>query len=154
MARLPLAAALNFILEKEFKKMKKGDIYLLRKREKPKGNIQAGTRPVIIIQNNTGNKHSKTVIVCSISSTTKPYLPTHANLEANGGLKKESRALCEQIFTINKTQLSRYIGTIENPQVLNRLNKCIQISLGIKGENKCQQIGKKQLQNIHRVQTE
>ncbi len=115
--------------------MKRGDIYLL-KLEHDNGSVQAGTRPVIIVQNNIGNAYSTTTIVCSITAANKKYLPTHLMLSTNGGLEKPSLVLCEQIFTVNQSDLKQYIGTISNKHIMKQLERCILISLGIKKEYK------------------
>ena len=110
--------------------MKRGDIFSLYLHTNS-GSVQSGRRPVIIISNNTGNRFSKTIIVCSITSADKKSLPTHLDISTNGGLKKPSIVLCEQILTVNKSDLKQYIGTVTDKRILNRLNKCIQLSLGI-----------------------
>lgn len=110
--------------------MLKGDIYLASLTRK-KGSVQAGTRPVIIIQNNTGNQFSPTTIICPITTARKKHIPTHCKLRKDGGLKKFSTALCEQIVTIPKTDLKRYIGTIKNKRTLRQLDRCIKCSLGL-----------------------
>ena len=110
--------------------MKKGDIYIINL-ENNLGSIQAGRRPVIIVQNDIGNQFSPTTIICPITTRKKPKLPTHAQIFKSGGLRRNSIALCEQITTINKTDLERYIGTISDNRILKRLDKCLLISLGI-----------------------
>ena len=110
--------------------MQRGDIYYLRLPDKH-GNIQAGTRPVIVIQNDTGNVFSPTTIVCSITSARKKCLPTHFAILNIGGLRKHSIVLCEQMFTVNKSDLIHYIGTIEDKDTIEQLDKCIRLSLGI-----------------------
>ena len=108
--------------------MKRGDIYLLNLKH-DSGSVQAGIRPLVIIQNDVGNLYSTTTIVCSITSANKKWLPTHMNVFKSGGLTKPSIVLCEQIFTVNKSDLQKHVGTITNPHVLERLNKCIKLSL-------------------------
>lgn len=110
--------------------MKQGDIYYLDLQSN-NGNIQAGKRPVIVIQNNIGNLYSPTTIVCGITSAKKKWLPTHLLISKSGGLKKKSIVLCEQIFTVNKTDLKQYIGTITNKSTLKKLRMCVRLSLGI-----------------------
>lgn len=111
--------------------MQRGDIFLINL-NKAYGSIQSGIRPAIIIQNNIGNQYSPTTIICCITTAKKKHLPTHLYISKSGGLKKNSIVLCEQLFTINKKDLIKYIGTIKNKRTLNRLNRCIKISLGIK----------------------
>lgn len=114
--------------------MKRGEIWLA---DLPKQNnhVQEGTRPVIIIQNDKGNQYSPTTIVCSITSAFKKYLPTHLFISKSGGLRKYSFIECEQIFTIDKTNLKQRIGTIKNNHTLEELDRCIRLSLGINKEN-------------------
>ena len=111
--------------------MKRGDIYLLETKTIYNGSVQAGTRPVIVIQNDIGNLYSPTTIVCCITSADKKWLPTHCDISTNGGLWKPSIVLCEQIKTVNKTDLRQKIGTITDTRTLERLNRCIRLSLGV-----------------------
>lgn len=115
--------------------MHRGDIYLLDLKQ-PVGSIQAGMRPVIVIQNDIGNLYSPTTIVCGITSVDKKWLPTHCKIHRNGGLLKSSIVLCEQIFTVNKSDLNKYIGTITDTLTLKRLNRSVQLSLGLIKPNK------------------
>lgn len=108
--------------------MKRGEIYLLDLKE-PLGNIQAGIRPVVVIQNDIGNQHSTTTIVSCLTTRRKKYLPTHTLLRV-GGLKP-SLMLGEQIFTVNQVDLIQKIGTITDNSTLERLDRCIRVSLGI-----------------------
>lgn len=111
--------------------MFKGDIYTVNLKQST-GSVQAGIRPAIIVQNNIGNQFSPTVIICPITTANKKHMPTHCYLYAVGGLKEHSIALCEQIITVNKTDLIQYIGTVKNKRILEQLDKCIKCSLGIK----------------------
>lgn len=111
--------------------MKRGDIYYVKLPFK-NGHVQAGIRPVIIVQNNIGNYYSPTTIVCGITSTNKKrILPTHLPIPKDGGLKKQSMILGEQIFTINKSDLLQYVGTIRDKHILRELDECIRMSLGL-----------------------
>ena len=87
------------------------------------GSEQEGYRPVLIIQNDTGNKHSPTVIVAAISSKVdaKAKLPTHYLLKAENGLELPSLVLMEQLRTIDKRRLETYIGHLEE-QHLRRVH--------------------------------
>lgn len=109
--------------------MKRGDIYFIK--EQGQGSVQAGLRPAIVIQNNTGNHFSPTTIICSITSANKPMLPTHLFIGKVGGLYKDSTILCEQIKTVNKSDLIKKLGCISNKDTLQELNKRILISLGV-----------------------
>ena len=83
------------------------------------GSEQGGVRPVLIIQNDTGNRHSPTVIVAAITSqTAKARLPTHIDLSANTyGLPKDSVVLLEQIRTLDKKRLREYMGRLDEEQM-------------------------------------
>ena len=95
------------------------------------GSEQEGYRPVLIIQNDTGNKHSPTVIVAAISSKVdaKAKLPTHYLLKAENGLELPSLVLMEQLRTIDKRRLETYIGHLEE-QHIRRLNRALAVSVG------------------------
>lgn len=109
--------------------MKRGEIYYLQMYGHDC--VQAGLRPVIVVQNDIGNLHSPNTIVCGITSQVKQPLPTHVYLGTSGGLTKKSTVLCEQIRTVSKEDLKDYIGCISNPRTLQRLDKGIRISLGL-----------------------
>ena len=97
------------------------------------GSEQGGVRPVLIIQNDTGNKYSPTVIAAAITSRTgKAKLPTHIEIGLeNGGLKSDSVILAEQIRTIDKSRLKEKIGHIDNRQIMEKVNDAIGISFGL-----------------------
>lgn len=97
------------------------------------GSEQGGMRPVVIIQNNTGNKYSPTVIVAAITSQiTKAKLPTHVELKAKEyGLIKDSVVLCEQVRTLDKKRLKTKIGHISNEK-MNQIDKATEVSVGLK----------------------
>lgn len=96
------------------------------------GSEQEGYRPVLIIQNDTGNKYSPTVIVAAISSKVdaKAKLPTHYLLKAENGLELPSLVLMEQLRTIDKRRLETYIGHLEE-QHIRRLNRALAVSVGL-----------------------
>ena len=95
------------------------------------GSEQGGTRPVLIVQNDTGNKHSPTVIAAAITSqTNKAKLPTH--IELNGrevGLTKNSVVLLEQIRTLDKRRLKERIGELPSG-TMQKVNGALLVSLG------------------------
>ena len=97
------------------------------------GSEQGGIRPVLIIQNDTGNKYSPTVIAAAITSQTgKAKLPTHIEIgEDNVGLKAKSVVLAEQIRTIDKSRLKERIGHIENEIIMEQINNALGISFGL-----------------------
>lgn len=111
--------------------IKRGDIYYADL-GKGEGSEQGGSRPVLIIQNNIGNKFSPTVIVAAItSSNVKANIPTHVILNSyNCNLPKDSIVLLEQIRTIDKSRLREKIGGLDNKVMFN-INKSLDISLGL-----------------------
>jgi len=97
------------------------------------GSEQGGIRPVLIIQNDLGNKYSPTVIAAAITSqTNKAKLPTHIELDENTkGLKSNSVILTEQIRTIDKSRLKEKIGHIDDMTIINKVNDALGISFGL-----------------------
>ena len=97
------------------------------------GSEQGGIRPVLIIQNDTGNKYSPTVIAAAITSQTgKNKLPTHIEIGSEeNGLKADSVVLTEQIRTIDKSRLKEKIGHITDSEVMSQVNNAIGISFGL-----------------------
>ena len=96
------------------------------------GSEQGGIRPVLIVQNDVGNKFSPTVIAAAITSQqSKANLPTHIQLGAkSSGLMKDSVVLLEQIRTIDKQRLKEKMGCLD-PQAMSQVNKAITISFGL-----------------------
>ena len=97
------------------------------------GSEQGGIRPVLIIQNDTGNKYSPTVIAAAITSQTgKNKLPTHIEIGSDdNGLKSDSVVLAEQIRTIDKSRLKEKICHIDDNSVMSKVNNAIGISFGL-----------------------
>ena len=97
------------------------------------GSEQGGIRPVLIIQNDTGNKYSPTVIAAAITSQTgKNKLPTHIEIGSkDNGLKADSVVLTEQIRTIDKSRLKEKIGHIDDNKIMSRVNNAIGICFGL-----------------------
>ena len=96
------------------------------------GSEQGGVRPVLVVQNDVGNKYSPTIIVAAITSKkNKADLPTHVAIDADGnGLSKNSIILMEQLRTIDKRRLKERIGTIDKTR-LPEVNEALSVSLGI-----------------------
>lgn len=96
------------------------------------GSEQGGFRPVLVIQNNVGNKYSPTVIVAAITShIEKAKLPTHVELSAKEyGLEKDSVILLEQIRTIDKQRLQQKITELDE-RIMARIDEALKISLGL-----------------------
>ena len=97
------------------------------------GSEQGGIRPVLIIQNDLGNKYSPTVIAAAITSqTTKNKLPTHIEIASNKyGLKVDSVVLAEQIRTIDKSRLKEKIGHINDDKIIDKINDALGVSFGL-----------------------
>lgn len=113
------------------KKVLRGQIYYADL-SPVKGSEQGGIRPVLIIQNDIGNKYSPTTITAVITTRqTKANLPTHVWLNAECGLPKDSMVELEQIKTLDKTRLSDFMGTVSQ-EVMKEIDKAIKISLGVK----------------------
>ncbi len=96
------------------------------------GSEQGGVRPVLIIQNDVGNKYSPTVIAAAITSqTNKNRLPTHISIDCKEyGLMKNSVILAEQIRTIDKSRLMEKIGQVDE-NVMGKVNSALGISFGL-----------------------
>ena len=101
------------------------------------GSEQGGVRPVLIIQNDKGNIYSDTVIVAAMSGkiSDKADLPTHYKVRAYAGLKEESLVLLEQIRTIDKQRLQKYIGKIDGED-MKQIDLCLAASLDLRKERK------------------
>ena len=111
--------------------VKRGDIYYADL-SPVVGSEQGGVRPVLIIQNDVGNKYSPTVIATAITSQiNKAKMPTHIELDANEyGLSKDSVVLAEQIRTIDKRRLKEKIGHLDD-ELMTRVNEALEISFGL-----------------------
>jgi mRNA interferase MazF len=115
------------------RKIRRGDMYYAGLAPGA-GSEQSGHRPVLIIQNDAGNRHSKTVIAAVITSraASKPKLPTHCPVKRQQGLGRDSLVLLEQIRTIDKTRLKEYIGTLDG-DAMSGVDKALAVSVGLKG---------------------
>lgn len=98
------------------------------------GSEQGGVRPVLIVQNDVGNRYSPTVIAAAITSRQeKAKLPTHIPIEARGcGLQRDSVVLLEQIRTIDKQRLKEKMGAVDDIS-MDKINNAISISFGLQG---------------------
>jgi len=96
------------------------------------GSEQGGTRPVVIVQNDVGNRHSPTVIAAAITSRQdKTAMPTHINIKGDScGLAKDSVVLLEQIRTIDKRRLKEKTGRLDDGDIA-RMNRALNISFGL-----------------------
>lgn len=114
--------------------VKKGDLYFADL-SPVVGSEQGGVRPVLVVQNDVGNKYSPTIIVAAVTSQSKAKLPTHVELAATqGGLSKNSVVLLEQLRTIDKQRLKERIGTLSEAQIPS-VNEALSVSLGIANLN-------------------
>lgn len=112
------------------KSIKRGDIYYADL-SPVVGSEQGGKRPVIVVQNNMGNQFSPTVIVAVLTSKLKKRLPTHIDIgSGEGNLTMDSTVLLEQIKTIDKSRLGRYIGSVTD-QKMGEINQAMAVSLGL-----------------------
>ena len=110
--------------------VKRGDVYYADL-SPIVGSGQGGVRPVLVLQNDVGNKYSPTVIVSAITSkVNKIKLPTHIPLETATGLSRDSIALLEQIRTIDKTRLKEKVGHVDD-ETMRQINDAIVISFGM-----------------------
>ena len=109
---------------------RRGDIYIANLNPF-RGSEQGGTRPVLVLQNNDGNYYCPTLIVAPLSSKLKKTdLPTHFLLEKGGGLATDSIVELEQIKTIDKSRVKRYVGKITLEQ-MSGVEDAIRESLGM-----------------------
>ena len=111
--------------------VKRGDIYYADL-SPVVGSEQGGVRPVLIVQNDTGNRHSPTVIAAAITSQTgKARLPTHISVSPlSFGLPKESVILLEQVRTLDKRRLREKMGRLDDG-VMRKVDSAIAVSLGL-----------------------
>ena len=93
------------------------------------GSEQGGVRPVLVVQNNVGNKHSPTVVVVPISSVRKKDLPVHIQIRCSE-LPKNSTVLAEQIRTIDRYRLKSYVGSVDF-ELMEKVEKAMKISIGV-----------------------
>ena len=115
--------------------IKRGDIYYADL-SPVVGSAQGGMRPVLIVQNNVGNRFSPTVIAAAITSQlNKAKLPTHIEIEARTyGLSKDSVVLLEQVRTLDKRRLREKMGRLDE-SVMERVDDAIAVSFGLRTEN-------------------
>ncbi len=111
--------------------VKRGDIYYADL-SPVIGSEQGGLRPVLIVQNDVGNKYSPTVIVSAITSQQdKTRLPTHISVNGDAcGLSKDSVVLLEQVRTIDKRRLKEKMGNLSTTD-MNKINRALTVSFGL-----------------------
>ena len=109
--------------------IKRGDVYYADLAG-VKGSEQGGIRPVVVVQNDKGNRYSKTIIVAPISKKmSKPPIPTHV-IFSNSALSYVSMILCEQLRTIDKSRLGQWICTLDN-KTMEKIDHAIMVSLSL-----------------------
>lgn len=115
---------------RDVKRVKRGEVYRADL-DPVLGSEQGGTRPVLIVQNNLGNQTSPTVIVVPLTSQRKKLSQrTHVSIEPpEGGLAHPSLILCEQVRTLEKTRLTRFLGAL-SPDALRRVDAALAAALG------------------------
>ncbi len=125
--------------------VKRGDIYYADL-SPVVGSEQGGIRPVLIIQNDVGNRYSPTVIAAAITSKTdKNRLPTHISVqasvgEAGSGLSRDSVILLEQIRTLDKRRLREKMGHLA-PDVMHKVDRALGVSFGLPAQASSADVG-------------
>jgi len=112
-------------------KIKRGDIFFadLGQRHNSRDAVQRGKRPVVIVSNDMANKYSPAITIVPLTTKNKHNLPTHVSFELpNKGKFVHNTALCEQIQTVNVSQLYYKIDQIKE-DVLNDIDKCMEVAL-------------------------
>jgi len=115
--------------------IRRGEIYIADL-SPHKGSEQGGERPVVILQNNKGNRYSTTTIIAPITSKRGKYLPTHVDLGNCGYcLENNSRVLLEQVRVIDKCRLRKYICSLYSHE-MERIEQALLVSVGIEQQNR------------------
>lgn len=110
--------------------IKRGDIYYADL-SPVTGSEQGGVRPVLIIQNDKGNHYSPTVIAAAITGRKKRWMPTHVRLYWQAGLSRSSCVMLEQVRTIDRARLIRYIGSLDEG-TMAAVDTALAVSMGMK----------------------
>lgn len=122
-------------MDRNIKQVRRGELYYAEL-SGTVGSEQDGVRPVLIIQNDVGNRNSPTTIIAPLTSkNNKSPLPTHTTLDRQYGLAEKSLVLLEQVRTIDKSRLRSYIGTVDDKE-MKLVDDCILISFGIGGDSR------------------
>lgn len=132
MVTIEMQVPKDYILRRvDFVNIRRGDIYYADL-SPVVGSEQGGIRPVLIVQNDVGNRYSPTVIAAAITSQKdKAKLPTHIELHAdNCGLQRDSVVLLEQIRTIDKKRLKERMGKLDDGS-MHEVNTALTISFGL-----------------------
>lgn len=114
--------------------IKRGDIYYADL-SPVIGSEQGGVRPVLIIQNDKGNHYSPTVIAAAITGRKKRWMPTHVRLYRQAGLSRISCVMLEQVRTIDRARLIRYIGSLDEG-TMEAVDTALAVSMGMKSKGR------------------
>lgn len=110
--------------------IKRGDIYYADLNPAV-GSEQGGIRPVLVVQNDVGNCYSPTIIIDVLTSKSKKKLPTHISIHSGeGNIAMDSTVLLEQLRTIDKFRLQKYVGSISG-ETMDRIDRAMLVSLGL-----------------------
>ena len=117
------------------RELKRGELYYASL-DPVIGSEQGGTRPVLIVQNDVGNRYSPTTIVVAVTSKVdKTPLPTHVSLTDVEGLEKNSLLLLEQIRTIDQKRLKGYVGVMD-AKMMGIVDRALSVSVGLRYDTK------------------
>ena len=117
----------------------RGEIYLIDLSNQV-GSEQSGVRPAVVVQNETGNMHSPTTIVCPLTTQKKSTAATHVHLTtADAEIIRDSTVLCEQVRVIDKARIKKRLGEVTNLEKIEDINQKILISFGIRVADVCTQ---------------
>lgn len=112
--------------------IKRGDVFFYDFGNNP-GSIQCGRRPVMVLQADNFNQHAPTVIVAAITTVIKKqYMPSHIILPEDTGLEQPSMVMLEQIRAVNKEDLLRYVGTLQDEATWRCVNNALKYTFGLK----------------------
>lgn len=114
--------------------IKRGDIYYADL-SPVTGSEQGGVRPVLIIQNDKGNHYSPTVIAAAITGRKKRWMPTHVRLYRQAGLSRSSCVMLEQVRTIDRARLIRYIGSLDEG-TMAAVDTALAVSMGMESKGR------------------
>lgn len=107
--------------------IRRGEVYYIPENPLSVGREQKGSRPGVIVSNNKGNRHADIVTVVLLTEKPKPELPTHAKVPS---VSKYSVALCEQVVTVDKLRLERYLCTV-TAEEMQDINMALRAAVGI-----------------------
>lgn len=112
-------------------RIERGDMYYILC-EKTEGSEQKGKRPAVVVSNDTGNAYAPIIEVVFLTTNTKRWLPTHVEIKSSSA---RSKALCEQVTTVDKKRVSDYVGKVTKRE-MEEIEKAIKISLAIEEREK------------------